>query len=391
MALLISIVIFGLCIAKKKSNFVFILTGVWIWILIAFSSGLADEAVYIGRYENYRMFEGLTEPGYAFLMKAFNTYSVPYQTYKMIITAVELVLIMSTIAQLTNYKNFVLAMWMIFPLCMDAVQMRFTLGLSVTIFGLRYLSQDYVDKYKNEKLTADLRFIICVVAALFHFINILYLTLLIARRTKRRRRNIIIATLIIILIFTFVLNTNVLTNIGYAVGVGKKIATALSNTNRLGSNAIRNYSIDIIIRFSLFIIVCFISRYGLKRRNNSAVSTDFIINENIIMLSLMALLQYSVEFYRIQVGLSILNYIYISNYLIDLKDAKATIISKGNLIIVLITSLMAIVNLYFLVLNSSNIETVFIPFFFGSMLAGGVNKKQSNREKSKSNEVVALC
>lgn len=370
MALLISIAIFGLCIAKKKSNFIFILTGIWIWILIAFSSGLADEAVYIGRYENYRMFEGLTEPGYAFLMKAFNTYSVPYQTYKMIITAAELVLIMSTIAKLTKYKNFVLAMWMIFPLCMDAVQMRFTLGLSITIFGLRYLSQDYVDKYKNEKLTADLRFIICVViAALFHFINILYLTLLIARRTKRR--NIIITTLIIILVFTFVLNTKVLTSIGNAVGVGTKIATALTNTNRLGSHAIRNYSIDIIIRFSLFILMCFISRCGLKRKNNGDVSNDFIINANIIMLSLMALLQYSVEFYRIQVGLSILNYIYISNYLIDLKTSKAGVISKGNLIIVLSTSLMAIVNLYFLVLNSSNIETVFIPFFFKNMLAGG--------------------
>lgn len=70
---------------QEKIQCSFLLTGIWIWILLAFSSGLADENIYIGRYENYQLFRGQTEPGYSLLMSTFSNAGVPFQTYKMII------------------------------------------------------------------------------------------------------------------------------------------------------------------------------------------------------------------------------------------------------------------------------------------------------------------
>ena len=284
-------------------------------------------------------------------------------------------------------------MYMIFPLCMDAVQMRFTLGLSFLIFGMRYLSDEYVDKYKNYKISADIRFIICIIiASMFHSINILYLLLLVAKKVKRK--NIIIIMIAFIVIFSTILSPNVLIQIGSNIGVGKKITSALQiNANRHG-HAILRYSFSMILRFSLFFIVSFISKYSLKRKSNGVISSDFAMNTNIIVLNIMGLMQYSVEFYRIQVGLSLFNYCYLSNYLIDFKSKKGTVWNKKNSAIVMLTVIMAIIDLYNLVLNNANFEAVFIPFFFWNLLIGGGLDTKPYEGKAESTGViieVALC
>jgi hypothetical protein len=371
MGLVISAILFAICMAKKKSKVVFIITGIWVWVLMAFSSGLADEGIYIGRYQNYKAFTGMTEPGYTLLMEGFNRLGVPYDIYKIFITAFELVLILSTIACLTEFKNFVLALYMVFPLCMDAVQMRFTLGLSFTIFGFRFLSDKYVDEHKKHRVPADICYVICIlIATMFHSINVLYLILLVAKKVKRK--NIIIVVIAAILLFTVVLNRTELIHIGTVIGVGSKINDALANTTNMSGHAVLHYATEMIIRFALFITVYLIAHYGVHKKNRGMLSDDCGVNANIMVLSIIALLQYSIEFYRIQVGLSIFNYIFLSGYLVNTtKKSGKFVMNKSNVAVCLSAVIMAVINLYNLVLNNTNINTVFTPFFFNNSLLGG--------------------
>ncbi|BBH27391.1 hypothetical protein SG0102_23250 [Intestinibaculum porci] len=372
MALIISLIIMILCLKYRKSKLLFILTGVWIWILIAFSSGLADEGIYLARYNNYKVFTGSTEPGYSLLMVVFNNLGASFENYKMIISAVEVLLIMSTINELTVNKNFVLAMYMIFPLCMDAVQMRFTLGLSIVIFALRYLNELYCKNKMRGNLPPSIRYIICVVlATCFHSINILYLLLLLAKKIERRK--IIIAVLIVIFVFRVILTPSTLIKIGTFIGVGDKISAALANTANMGQNAILIYSFNMIVRFGLLLLIIILFKYAFHIQNRGIIDSTTALDFNIIILAIIALLPYSIEFYRIQVGLSLFNYMFISGYFIEKKGKHSftnalTRINKKNLEIAVVTISMSIINLYNLVLNNTNFKSVFIPFFFQNKL-----------------------
>lgn len=361
MTLILSIVILSICLLKKKSKVVFFLAGIWLWILTAFSSGLADESIYVDRYNDYNTFYGLTEPGFTLIMKLFNAMGFHFETYKMIVFAVELVLILSTIERLSDNKNFVIAMYIIFPLCMDATQMRFTLGLSITIFGSRFLFNDEATKHK---VPGDIKYAICViVASMFHFVNILFFLLLIAKHISKKK--VIGWTLGITLAFSVILNANLLIKIGNLIGVGLKIKNAIRNSANLQSNLELTTLLRMVVFFLLFLLLYYISGKLEDKRKTNKIDSKTILNMNIIIMCVISLLQFSVDFYRCQVGISILNYIYFSNTLADENMGK---IKLKNVIITSVSLVMVITNLYYLVLNNRNINTVFWPFFSNNSL-----------------------
>ena len=169
------------------------------FVLVCFSYDSYD-------YINYtRMYEIVTnggvlgyEPLFLLLMKLGGMLGLDYFTFRIICTAIELCLIQSTVKRYCGSNAFVWSMFIIFPGWLLTTLFRFSLGMSVVVFGLRYLIDD--DKFlsfdvvpSQKKLLAFfaknnwIKYILCVsIAALIHSSLWIMLVLVAAKFLKTK-------------------------------------------------------------------------------------------------------------------------------------------------------------------------------------------------------------
>ncbi len=370
MVFVISIFLFLLCLIKKESKAVFAIVFIWLWILMAFSSGNADEITNQTRYYNLTSYSGMTEIGYKTLMGFFAGRGVPFEVYKCIISFVELLLIGSSVWKLTKNKNLVLALYFLFPFCMDVVQMRNTMGLSIVIFVLRFLVDDN-NLNRNgvkRKVSNDMLYLIgIIIASCFHFANIIYLILLLAKRMKLR--TLVFSLLGISMVGLVLINPVMLVSIGEKIGLGTKVKAILASTD-LSNNALFHITLNrVVIYFIMFLMTYYFivkrSKRNDKLKGNGLITKDLALKVNIAILIIIPLMQYSVDFYRCQIGLSIFNYAFFSGYILPEKLFK---IKVSNVLLISWLYVGAIINLYLLVLGNNNIHTVFWPLFNNNTL-----------------------
>ena len=361
MYLAISIAIFVLCVWKRNSKIIFIVALAWLWYLMACSTGLADDLVNYNRYYSYLSFTGSTELGYYYIMRFFSQRGLDFLTYRKIVALFEMIIIGSTTWKLSRYPNIPIALYLIFPFCMDVVQMRNTLGLFIAIFGFRFLFlDDATIEGKKKRLSNDAKFAICiVVASLFHFINIIYLVFLFGKHYKTRR--IIIVTAIICFFVTLMVSPSVLLSLGEQVGLGNKISAAMTKAASSG-DLYRLTLFRVIVYFVMFVGLWLYDDRLLHHGDIHKIDSNLVLNCNVLIMTIIPLMQYSPDFYRCQIGLSLINYIY---FVDKFQKNNRFKIKKTNIILALILIVSAIINLYLLVLGNNNIHTVFEPIFFG--------------------------
>ncbi|MBT1173159.1 EpsG family protein [Bifidobacterium sp. MA2] len=327
---------------------------------MAFSSGNADAGINEYRYNDYEETKGITEAGYYLLMKVFSGSGIPFATYKQIIAAIELSLIGSTILKLATNTNVVLALYILYPFCMDVVQMRYTLALSIVIFSFRFLL-DNKNKIRNSILFA----ILIIVASLFHSLSIFYIFLL-AVKVLSVRNTVFIAA-IIDCVGIAIFNPLSLLTIANAINMTDKLNTYLANPTTFGA-----YRGAIILIFSFLLTFGFAYAFSIKRIPLHEIS-DFdisVIKINILALCIIPFLTLAPDFFRIQIGISLLNYITITNHLSKTSSHEYSILLKPvkNIYMICLLYVMAFINLYILVLGNTNIDTVFIPLWFSNTL-----------------------
>ncbi|PLS24547.1 EpsG family protein [Bifidobacterium imperatoris] len=357
-----TILISVLCLIKKNNKILFVIALLWLWLLMAFSDGNADAIINEGRYYNYSNTVGITEPGYYLLMQTFMRMGVSFALYKQIIAAIEIILIGSTIFKLSSSPNVVLALYALYPFCLDVVQMRFTLALSIVIFAIRYLFPDNTTK---SMITRDVIFVILIVAAsMFHFVAIFYLLLLIGKHLSMKATVTFVAMVNIIGFALF--NPYSLLIIAKYVGIESKVVAYL---NRPTSGKVLILTLlSIVIYIVTFTITYAFSIRFIRLQRIS--DRDFVgIKSNIISLCIIPFLVVAPDFLRILTGLSILNYITISNHLsshrVNLRNFS---FSPNNVLLIILLYITAFANLYKLVLGNANYYTVFLPLFFSNTL-----------------------
>ena len=129
-------------IVIKKNKCAYGLLFIWMWIIMAFTYNIADEGIYLSRYNNLELWDTQTEYVYEFIIRVCRSIGLNFYQFKAFITLVQLLLVFHTIQKIGTYPNLIAALYFVYPFAMNVAQMRSALATAVFIFGFRYLIDD---------------------------------------------------------------------------------------------------------------------------------------------------------------------------------------------------------------------------------------------------------
>lgn len=344
---------------KKHSRVVEMLILVVIWLLSAFATGNADSGIYEGRYNFYQSYAGMSEMGWQALMVAFNGIGMDYQSFRCLLIAVELLFIYLGIHRLTDNPNFVLAAYLIYPLCLDIVQMRFALASSIAFLGMSFLFEPLASGMKGTNRRSIVFILLVVIASLFHFISIIYLLLLFVPHLDSGK-SLVVA--VFVCVFSgLLLRWSGIAGLAASVGLGTKFETLQTYDTSTIVKSIGMVVLTATLWTVAFLVACQDS--SVQALRNAAIRTNWLV-----IAAIVPLMPLAVDFYRIQQGISILNLCLVSR---SLDPEQRLAFSKKNVLIIMMAVLIGLLNLYFYVLGNTNVDTVWLPMFERNLIISG--------------------
>lgn len=354
---IVAILIAMLCIIRKKSNIVFIIGFLFLWTIMAFTYGDADENLYISRYNNPQIWIGQTEIIYALIMSVATKIGLTFYQYKAVITLIELLLICSTIKKMSLYPNVVLLCYMTVPFLLNVTQMRNALATAVFIYFCRYLFEGE-GSCRKLKITkhiivdyTDFMYVVGImIATLIHSASIIWIVLLIAK--KYSFKQCVYFTLITNIIFQFIITPQNIVRIISLVSKGAASRMISYTTAEYQKSEWRHNSQILyvaLVGIFLIFIYCFI----LKRKYHFNVTrnVEIVLKINICILIILSLmLRYTQELYRLQEGLFVINYITITNT-IRCKDMTSSRIKVSSFFVHILLSIYVLFSAWFLIFH----------------------------------------
>lgn len=141
-----------------------------------------------------------------------------------------------------------------------------------------------------------------------------------------------------------------------------------------------NYRIKMLLILACSLLIYYVLYRWMKRNrvsHNSEAKAEIhffnlALGMNISILPLVGLLSFSADLFRIQLSLSLVNYVAFAQYF-DLRDKlqmhrEITKVSRTTCVLVVGTIFVTIVGLYLWVLSSTNISSVFRALFENNIL-----------------------
>lgn len=326
----------------RALSFVLLMT---MWVLFWGSQGIADQAIYMFRYSRIG---DLTlsvwdyEFGFRFLMKIASQAGLNYRQFLMVVSSLGLLLIVSTVKKLSPKPQIVYALYFIFPLMLDIVQVRYFLAMSIFIYALRFLIKPSPKNILNYVA-------LIVVASLFHFTLLFFVGVIFFVFMKE---NILLRIILIVTIaglflsYTGFLSTAV-DLLTFAIPF-EMLETYFLRKVRFG------FLEKFFVQISVILIMEFYYRY-IKSRNSFDAYCNIVRNLNIISLILFPLYIYDVNFFRL------FRILYIPNYIVISLAIDRSNTTKRFQLILLSIFLALSLFMYHIFLNSR--ESVFWPLF----------------------------
>lgn len=299
---LISIMLILFCCIKTKSNKLFFIIFIWMWILFSFSYDKADYTMYQQLYAGN--LTNKVEIGFTFLCELFNDrLNIPFQVFIAIYGAIGLSLVGSTIYKYSNRRSFTAACYFIFPFIFDAIQIRNFMAMSIIIFAIRFL-------IRNEKLDWLKYLILNLIAISIHTFAIIGLVFLLFNFIGKKK--LLFLSLIISAIEFLVLQSKaILINIlSKFVSEQKIYAYFISDTYLPGiSSTIKAIMIIVI----MLIMVGLIYMYAKKQNKENNKFLDITIKICSMFIMFIPILFYTNMIMRLPRSMIILVYILIGN------------------------------------------------------------------------------
>lgn len=358
----------------NKSKYMYLVLLVWIWLLMGWSAGNADYGIYLSRFNNYRAYAAYTEIGYTLLMRLANEAGLTYQQFLPIAMLVYVIIIGGIAWKLSPAPSFVLALYLIFPACMEATQMRYTFASAMVLLGLYFLLNNSDDK------AAEIKYICCIAAASsLHASTAVFFAFVVIRRLSLKR---MIWYTAVITFVVYLSGSSLIISIARRLPIlSEKISRVLAAASRMYTNVnVLKTTFRCFLFFLLFMSLMYYlkKRYGQTDARVNLILIENIQKVNVASLIILPLLLYAVDFYRIQQTLTIFNYCSLSYYCVMLPMPEVRnwhkryrhLITRRRLLFVGSCVGMAVINLYYLVLHSTNILYVFRPFFENNLLLG---------------------
>ncbi|MDE6059147.1 MAG: EpsG family protein [Clostridia bacterium] len=172
---------------KKKSNMLYAVAFVVIFILMAFNYNGPDIGTYIATYKlvgnavdlSNALDSTYMEFGYTFLMFCGSKIGLDFFAFRIILTFACLALLHSTIRYYKVNPNFIVGLYMVYLFFFDTIQLRNCLTQFIILFATRYLFQ--------KSGLSILKYIGCIIiAGSIHTLSFVYLVLLLTRFSNKK-------------------------------------------------------------------------------------------------------------------------------------------------------------------------------------------------------------
>jgi len=276
----------------------------------------------------------------------------------------------------TGNVNVVLGLFMIAPFIIDATQVKSMVSMAVWFYFSYFLFEAYrnVDRKKNLVIYA----VGVIIATLFHFSYALSLLYILVIYLNKKKIGIIALVVNIVGFTAFGLTRiNALMDvIGNLMPNYQFILSRLRNGVLLFSDfnytyRIRTMSIFYVILLILFVLLQRNSKMidSLENSEKASIKTrelaEFVFRLNMVTLIVFPLMAISMELYRLQRDLLVVDYTFLSSLLFSRKkngNHRFLIINVSNLKIL---SMGLIISIYYLYVEAiyGNINAVFLPVF----------------------------
>lgn len=349
----LGLLILGIIFRNNKYLFVIQLCFI-AFIIGGAGDSLADYPVYFNKFTNVSSNRQSNEWFFNLFLVTCKSTGMSYYGFRIVVGILYSVVVgFVSIKMSKNNFCFVVSMLMIYPFCIDSVQLRQTLAMLFGILAFERLFN------RTRKLDIFLALIFLILAGGMHASTYLYL--LLVPIFFIRNRNKFVLYCIISVIVLFVITSNSFEDIAEVFVSADK--AELLEEKAIGAQ-FKYYILLIVI--SLLPIIPYLNDVN-KKRNISSGSL-ILVKMNIAMIVIcIPLMMYKGSFYRIQQVLLIFNYAAVSNYLVANYDKSEINISNFKYSIHSIV--VSFVSLYMLVLSSPNLYTVFWPLFNDNIFA----------------------
>lgn len=376
MLYILAIVVFCASIVLRKEKFQSKLALCFLWILFAFSYGNADYNIHLRKYTQYKLLNSQTEWLYNQLMFFFNWIGLSYRGFLIIISVLVLLIIFFFAKNYTKNISWVLAMYMLYPFCMDVTMVRYTLAISVVYIGLVYLFEG--------KKWWSIKYCCCILmASMIHLSAIFCLLFMLPKFINLKKLTKLMILLSLgITVFTSNLTVFIdrLVNISF-LNIGNKLNIVLNASDmKYNFQSVMNYRLKMLLLLGCTLILYYIIFIWMKRKRvkeqleikSNIQFVELALGMNLSIIPLIGLLSFSADLFRIQLSLSLVNYVAFAQYF-DMREKlhmqrETTKVSKTTMLIVIGTMFLAISGLYLWVLSSSNYISVFRALFENNTL-----------------------
>lgn len=253
MAYILPVVVFLLAYNKQRSKIITLLILTYMWILVGLNTYTPDYAEYERVYFNPTIWN--VEIGYRMLCDFFRGLGFTFQQFRMIFGAAYILLIYRGISKNTEYKNLVLAMFLLWPFVPFVSGARFSFALAVFFNAVPYLY--------NRKKFATIKYIAIVgFSCLFHMGAIVFLAYLFARR-KYTTKQYLIATAIVLCIVISI-KMGLLETIAYRINIVKIIKWLNMSSQDIGRLNITGFISYSVILVANWFITSQVGKMALK-------------------------------------------------------------------------------------------------------------------------------
>ena len=179
-AILIIVFLGILSLLKPKSNAIFNLILIYMWIFYAFNTYSGDyisyEYVYSLIQDDLSWF-GHFEPLFSLMMTLCIMFGLPFAGFQIILATFYVIMVKKNIQYYTDYWAVTASMFMLFPFMWAASVLRAGVAGTIVIWGFKYL-------FAEEKNAVAKYVVWIIVATMFHTSSIFFLVFIFARKNK---------------------------------------------------------------------------------------------------------------------------------------------------------------------------------------------------------------
>lgn len=298
---------------------------IWIIILTCFNTQSVDWSANFGIYQMAYQYNGFL----GWLMNTtINKLNINFYLFNGFLAFISLLIIFFVILNKALKPNFVLSLWMIFPLIDNIIQKRYFWAFGIVILAM------YLLFYMNNKKIAFICYeVLIILANSIHNSYIIFFVLPFFLWLSRKKQ-IIFASIIICL--GVILHSRLLfISNEILAGLNSKNALYLGNTSNSPILAVFVWG---TLQLAQCLVIYFLYKYSNQK--------NIFINTNIFFLMLIPLYAFDPVFMRCFRPMLVFNYILVSNKLVMVKNEESLLVDKKVFILLIIYVMLTILTFY---------------------------------------------